>query len=184
MSAKIERSTPSVEERKIPITERIEHEGAETARRKTPTKVAKAIHDLVEGERIELSRSDLHWRIRFPEERAFAPGSVRVKFNAVRLYRGVASLLMEYSNVIVVEGHTDDAFLPTEEYATAWELAAARAAAVVDILRREGFPPGRIQIRSYGAARPEVPNNTTLNRARNRRVDLLVLGAAEKGMGR
>jgi chemotaxis protein MotB len=181
---KIMRPTPALEQRRIEVSERVEHQGAETARRKPPSKVAEVIHQLVEGDRIVLSRSDLHWRISLPKERAFAPGSGRPRSMVAHLYEEIAKLLGEYPNVVVVEGHTDDAFLPTAEHATAWDLGAARAAAVADILRRAGYPPEQIQIRTYGSSRPVVPNRTTLNRARNRRVDLLVLAAEEKGMTR
>jgi chemotaxis protein MotB len=184
VSAKLEKAVSAVAPRQIPISDRVHDQGAEVPRRQAPSKVAKVLHQLIDGERIILSRTDRHSRVRFPDSRAFAPGSARVKYTAVRRYRETAKLLREYPNVVVVEGHTDDAFLPSEEFPTAWDLAAARASAVAAILRGEGFPESQIQIRSYGATRPEVANSTTLNRARNRRVDLLVLGSEEKGMGR
>ena len=51
-------------------------------------------------------------------------------------------------------------------------------------MTRAGFPADQIALRSYGDSRPEVPNDSTMNRARNRRVDILVLGAAEKAVDR
>ena len=86
----------------------------------------------------------------------------------------------DYPNVIVFEGHTDSAFAATSRHATPWDLAGARAASVATLFQREGFPTKQIGLRSYGDSRPEVPNETVMSRARNRRVDILILAPGEE----
>ncbi len=42
-----------------------------------------------------------------------------------------------------------------------------------------GMPAERFQIAGYAEYRPLVPNDTRENRARNRRVEIILLGAAQ-----
>jgi chemotaxis protein MotB len=184
VTSKQERSRPLNESRQLGLDDRTRKEGAESPRRQLPEQVATELYELTEENAIQLDRSDRHWRVRMPRLFAFRPGSARPSAKAERLYRAAARVFRDYPNVLVVEGHADGAFRPSTEYPTAWDMAAERAAAVAEILVSEGMPAEQISIRSYGSTRPEVSNDTTLNRSRNRRVDILVLGAAETGVDR
>ena len=56
-----------------------------------------------------------------------------------------------------------------------WELAASRAAAVLLELTAGGVAdPARYQVVGYGQTRPLVANDTAQNRARNRRVEIVI----------
>jgi outer membrane protein OmpA-like peptidoglycan-associated protein len=68
---------------------------------------------------------------------------------------------------IVIAAHTDDK--GTDEYNI--DLSNKRARAVVDYLVSSGTKKSRLESRGYGESRPEVPNDTDENRARNRRVE-------------
>jgi type VI secretion system protein ImpK len=61
-----------------------------------------------------------------------------------------------------------------------WHLSQARAEAVRDMLAARAGTPGRFSAEGRGDAEPIVPNDTSANRAKNRRVDITVLapGAA------
>ena len=74
------------------------------------------------------------------------------------------------SGDIVVEGHTDDLPIATEQYPSNWELSAARAAAVVRILEGQGLAAQRLAALGLGASRPVASNETDTGRALNRRV--------------
>ena len=68
-------------------------------------------------------------------------------------------------------GHTASVGRPADEMA----LSIRRAKRVVDELAARGIPAGRLLYRGYGATKPLVPNDSEANRARNRRVEILVL---------
>ncbi|MBN1448984.1 MAG: OmpA family protein, partial [Bacteroidetes bacterium] len=71
---------------------------------------------------------------------------------------------------IVIAAHTDD--IGTDEYNL--DLSKKRARSVVDYLVNKGIESKRLESIGYGESRPEVPNNTEENRARNRRVEFRI----------
>jgi chemotaxis protein MotB len=81
---------------------------------------------------------------------------------------------------ISVEGHCDDNPVKNPIYPTAWELSAARAAAIVRIFERAGVAPNQLGAIGYGDTRPAYPNRDTAgrpipdNQALNRRVVIKV----------
>ena len=75
---------------------------------------------------------------------------------------------------IVVEGHTDNIPIGTQQFATNWELSTARATSVVRYLLTSGIAPSRLAAIGYGEFHPEVPNDTPDNRRKNRRVVFFV----------
>lgn len=84
-----------------------------------------------------------------------------------------ADLISEGGNVYVeVQGHTDS--VGTEDYNLA--LGHKRASAVQRYLnQRHGIPLHRISVISYGETAPVADNSSREERARNRRVALVVL---------
>ena len=85
-----------------------------------------------------------------------------------------AGSLPDYGNEIFVEiqGHTDD--IGPEEYNL--RLGARRAESVRRFLNKEaGLPLHRIAVISYGETEPIADNGSRDDRARNRRVALVVL---------
>ena len=84
---------------------------------------------------------------------------------------------------VIVEGHTDN--LPVKGgaglYPTNWELSTARATTVVRyMIDNTNFPPTRLGATGYGEQRPEGPNDSDANRAKNRRVVFFIKNAPQK----
>ncbi|MBS2029250.1 MAG: OmpA family protein [Deltaproteobacteria bacterium] len=69
---------------------------------------------------------------------------------------------------VEIGGHTDN--VGTHDYNL--KLSDARAAAVKDWLTAHGIAAGRLTSHGYGDTQPIVPNDSELNRAKNRRVEL------------
>src|SRR5262249_10263236 len=83
------------------------------------------------------------------------------------------------SNQVRVEGHTDNVPIHTAAFASNWELSTARATEVVQFLvERCGIPATRLSAAGFGEYRPRMTNDTEEGRAKNRRVDLIILNAA------
>jgi outer membrane protein OmpA-like peptidoglycan-associated protein len=87
-------------------------------------------------------------------------------------------LLTSEETSVEIEGHTDNQ--GPAEYNMA--LSRARAQAVSTYLANAGISASRLKAGAFGFSRPLAPNTTAENRARNRRVELTVLGSAETGV--
>lgn len=71
---------------------------------------------------------------------------------------------------VLIEGHTDS----DGDNAANDALSLARASAVRDALAAAGVERSVLRVRGHGERRPVAPNDTPANKARNRRVDLLI----------
>ena len=98
----------------------------------------------------------------------------------------IASALARIDNPIRMEGHTDSLPIHNERFRNNWELSSARSIAVLELLAtRFGIAPARMAVAGYADTSPVSSNDTEEGRARNRRVDIVVLNqeAARKEPG-
>lgn len=108
----------------------------------------------------------------------FPPGQATLQGEPVKVLSAVAQVLAKVPNKIQVEGHTDDTPINTPLYPSNWELSTARAASVVRLFEANGVSADRLVAVGYADQRPLVPNTSEENRARNRRVTMLVIAEA------
>ncbi len=114
--------------------------------------------------------------VSFSDSVFFDLGRADLRPESRRVLSRIAPILASMPNRILVEGHTDNLPIKTAEFPSNWELSAARAVAVARFLTEEGrIPPQRVGATGYGEWRPKYPNDSEANRARNRRVDLVLL---------
>jgi chemotaxis protein MotB len=73
-----------------------------------------------------------------------------------------------------VEGHTDAVPIATAQFASNWELAAARAITVTRAMVEAGLPATRVSAASYADTRP-VASNGADGKAQNRRIDITIV---------
>ncbi|PIQ26754.1 chemotaxis protein MotB [bacterium (Candidatus Blackallbacteria) CG17_big_fil_post_rev_8_21_14_2_50_48_46] len=108
----------------------------------------------------------------------FDPGETVIKPRVVRLLKEVAQFCKDTDAQVIVEGHTDDQQIHTPEIPSNWELSALRATEVVRFFLSEvGFNPTKISASAYGDTRPLMPNINDENRARNRRINIILVNA-------
>lgn len=115
------------------------------------------------------------------EAGSFPTGSAELPPQAKELFARLARRLHGIPNAVRVEGHTDDVPIRTPQYASNWELSTARATRVVAFLMNEAdIEPGRLSAAGYAQFHPVARNDSPENRARNRRVDLVILNATTR----
>lgn len=104
---------------------------------------------------------------------SFDPGKAVIKDQHVPLLTKVQSILQLYPAAnYVVEGHTDAA----GDGAANQQLSEKRAFALMQYLRQGlSIPADRIKAIGYGADKPIAPSTTPAGRAKNRRIDILIL---------
>jgi chemotaxis protein MotB len=120
--------------------------------------------------------------ISLPETGSFPPGRAELSLSARVAMLELAGELRGLPNLVRVEGHTDDVPIRTAEFASNWDLSTARATRVVRFLIEEGrMDPARLAAAGYAEHRPRRPNDSLESRARNRRVDIVVLDESSAG---
>jgi len=113
----------------------------------------------------------------------FDSGSATVKKGSDELLSMIAESLRQYSNPFRVEGHTDNVPIHSGQFHSNWELSTARATNIVhDLIETYEYDPDRMSAAGYGEYRPVAENSTADGRAKNRRVDIVMLsGVSELG---
>ena len=110
----------------------------------------------------------------------FDSGLADIKPQGLPLLNEVGTLLgVDHVHPIVVEGHTDDVPIATSKYASNWELSTARASAVVRWLIGRNLPARRFSAAGYADLHALASNGTAAGRARNRRVEVVLLSPPE-----
>lgn len=88
----------------------------------------------------------------------------------------VAPPLLKFSNMIEVDGHTNQQAVSTAPYPSGWELSSARASSVVRyLISRFDFPQSRLSAVGFSDQKPLYPPSDPRSITLNRRVDVVVL---------
>lgn len=116
--------------------------------------------------------------VRFPDQVLFDLGEADLKPEFQATLERFAEALLEWDGEIRVEGHSDSLPIHRPKFPSNWELSAARAATVVRFFVARGLAPERLSVAGYGEHRPIYSNATEEGRAKNRRVDVVLLTEA------
>jgi chemotaxis protein MotB len=116
--------------------------------------------------------------ITFVSEVFFDSGKDTVRSEGMASLGKVADVLIGDvpDSSVAVEGHTDNQPIRYSGWTSNWELASARALAVLHYLVEKcGVSPERLSANSYGEFRPVAPNTDTEGMQKNRRVEIVIL---------
>jgi len=106
----------------------------------------------------------------------FSSGTDAVDLSTMPTLEKVAGALRAVSNPVRIEGHTDSRPIHTPRFRSNWDLSAARSIAIMEVLSgRFEISSQRLAIAGYADTVPVADNDTPEGRARNRRVDLVIL---------
>jgi len=197
--ALIDRSQPVIELFKVPLPVPPEPQSA-TQRPQRPAQAreeqsesaeidlaSQQLADSIEAAMAELMdqgliqvRRDSRWiEVEINTSILFPSGSAQLSVEAEPVLRELATRLQSLTNIIHVEGFTDNVPISNFEFRSNWELSAARAASVVHLFTRLGIDPQRMAAVGYGEYRPVASNDTAEGRASNRRVVLVIMSGAD-----
>ena len=113
----------------------------------------------------------------------FQPGKAELSSQAKATLAKVATLIKEKypGHDVRVEGHTDDQKIvrAKNEWDDNWDLAGGRARVVLHALLDRGLPAKKMGFAGYAEQKPLAPNSSDSNRAKNRRVEIVVIPSAK-----
>ncbi|TCK17354.1 chemotaxis protein MotB [Thiogranum longum] len=113
--------------------------------------------------------------IRVREKASFGSGHADLKGSFRPILAKVAEILKGSEGKIIVAGHTDNIPIYTERFRSNWELSSARAVSVAhEMMLATDIPSSRFLIQGFADTKPMVPNTTPANRAKNRRVEIIL----------
>jgi chemotaxis protein MotB len=109
----------------------------------------------------------------------FDSGKAEVKKGGLQILGKVISILKDVKDrSIRIEGHTDNVPISralAQRYPTNWELSAARAINVARYLQDQGIDPAILSAVAYGEWEPVATNDTPEGRAKNRRIEIVLV---------
>jgi len=147
--------------------------------RQVKAELQAALREEVKGGAVRISEDGRGLTVSLAENGFFDAGSAVIRPAAMDVLREIAEKVRRLNAHVRVEGHTDNTPIHTAQFPSNWELSTSRATNVLQFLAASAqLKPEYLSAIGYGEYRPVAPNDTPESRARNRRVDLVVLGAA------
>ena len=102
----------------------------------------------------------------------FQTGKYQVQEKSFSELRKVASFLKKSPNLeVLIEGHTDDVGSELDNQ----QLSEKRAQAVYNFLIGQGVNVSQIGYKGFGESAPVAPNDSDLNRQKNRRIEFRIV---------
>lgn len=108
----------------------------------------------------------------------FAAGTAELTKESYEILDKIASIIKERFSIhyINVEGHSDSDKISTQKYPSNWELSSARASSVVRyLIKNHDFNPKIFLATGLADTVPVAKNDTVQNKAKNRRVEIVIL---------
>ena len=149
-------------------------------------KTSKTYENLLDSMKSEISKGEVtiselkgKLTVNLVESVLFDSGKAEVKPNGLVVLQKVIDILKNIKDkAIRIEGHTDNVPIVgalSRKYPTNWELSAARAINVARYLQQQGIDPALLAAVGYGEYKPVATNDTDEGRAKNRRIEIVLV---------
>ena len=122
--------------------------------------------------------------VNIQESILFGSGSAIIADSGKNTLNNLGELIQKFENDVVIEGYTDNVPMYNADFSSNWELSTGRALSVLRYLSEErSVIPTRLSAKGYGEYHPSVPNDSEENRAKNRRVNIVIVYDQQEGVG-
>jgi len=108
----------------------------------------------------------------------FDLGEATLRPEGGQVLDALAPVLKQVPNGLLIEGHTDNQPISDSRFASNWELSTQRATTVLRYLLTRGVDSSSVAAAGYADQRPLLAGDSTVSRARNRRVAIVILRPA------
>ncbi len=133
---------------------------------------------------VSLERKERSIIVRIHEKGSFASGSALLDPGFHEVMGRISKVLAPRPGKIMVAGHTDNIPISTGRFRSNWELSSARAVTVLhSLLNNPEIAEDRVVVQGFADTQPLVENDSPQNRAKNRRVELILTRGVDEGFG-
>jgi chemotaxis protein MotB len=131
-------------------------------------------NEIQEG-KIDIESHNRSITIRIRERGSFPSGSSQLATEFVPVMASLRAALTNIEGTISVEGHTDNIPIASARYKSNWDLSASRALSVTHELTADTqLSDERFVVVGHADTQPYQPNDSSANRAQNRRVEIII----------
>lgn len=130
---------------------------------------------------LETQMLDEGLAIRIRETALFPSGSANMLSESKKIVGDVSRMIEYLPQKIVVSGHTDNVPINNGEFQSNWDLATRRSLNFLKLMFsiNTKLKPERFVVAGYGEYNPVADNTTADGRAKNRRVEILILRSSK-----
>jgi chemotaxis protein MotB len=137
--------------------------------------IAAALSEQIDAGMLEVETEGRKITIRVKESGSFRSGSATLSSGFEPTLVVLRDIIINTPGSVSVEGHTDSIPIKTREFRSNWALSSARAVSVAHGLFDGGqLLPERFSVKGYAESRPLFANDSSANRAKNRRVEIVI----------
>lgn len=131
-------------------------------------KLTKSLETKLSGEGLKITILD---------DALFESGSAEVKEGAHRLGVEISNFLVsDPPRHVTISGHTDNVPIHNDQYSSNWHLSVMRSINFMEVLlENKGLDPAYLSAKGFGEYQPIASNDNPKERAKNRRVEVLVV---------
>ncbi len=163
---------PEVKQRTLKQQQAIEEQAHMTA---VASSLLEVMAPLAKDGQVRVTQSRRGVSIEINANVLFEPGRAELEPGSLAVLGAVAEKLRREPFNLEITGHTDNIPISNSAFPSNWELSAVRASSVVRLFADAGIDPARLFAIGREASLPVAGNETAEGRARNRRVELMIL---------
>jgi chemotaxis protein MotB len=139
-------------------------------------KLVAQFKQLTDAGKLQVELRENRMIVRLGDQILFDPGKTELKKEGEDALRQVTDVLKEIPNRnFQVAGHTDNIPIKSKRFRSNWDLSTARAVEVVNFMIASGMEPKRLSAAGYADQSPVAANDTTENKAKNRRIEITLV---------
>jgi chemotaxis protein MotB len=137
--------------------------------------LTKQLEPEIKSGKLQISMVPRGLVISFTQAALFPSGEDVIAQDTYASVGKIAEAMNKIPNPARMEGHTDAIPIHNSRFKSNWELSAARSIALLELLTSFHVAHERLSIAGYADTDPVDDNTTEEGRAKNRRVDIIIL---------
>jgi chemotaxis protein MotB len=139
-------------------------------------KLVTQFKSLTDAGKLQVEIRENRMIVRLGDKILFDPGKTELKPEGKDALNQVTAVLKDLANRnYQVAGHTDNIPIKSKKFRSNWDLSTARAVEVVNFMVAGGLDAKRLSAAGYADQSPVAPNDTTENKAKNRRIEITLV---------